>query len=144
MQLSLSGEGHSAPRGGVNGNLLVVIEELPHPQLKREDENLFYTRVISVTDAMLGCEITVPCLDGPQKLKLEPGTQSGTVHRLRGKGLPVLNGYGKGDLFVKILVWIPRKLKGDAKDAVEKLAATDAVKPDPSRDDKALFDNLSF
>ena len=144
MQLSLSGEGHSAPRGGVNGNLLVVIEELPHPQLKREDENLFYTRVISVTDAMLGCEITVPCLDGPQKLKLEPGTQSGTVHRLRGKGLPVLNGYGKGDLFVKILVWIPRKLKGDAKDAVEKLAATDAVKPEPSRDDKALFDNLSF
>lgn len=144
MQLSLSGEGHSAPRGGVNGNLLVVIEELPHPQLKREDENLFYTRVISVTDAMLGCEITIPGLDGPQKLKLEPGTQSGTVHRLRGKGLPVLNGYGKGDLFVKILVWIPRKLKGDAKDAVEKLAATDAVKPDPSRDDKALFDNLSF
>ncbi len=144
MQLSLSGEGHSAPRGGVNGNLLVVIEELPHPQLKREDENLFYTRVISVTDAMLGCEITVPCLDGPQKLKLEPGTQSGTVHRIRGKGLPVLNGYGKGDLFVKVLVWIPRKLKGDAKNAVEKLAATDAVKPDPSRDDKALFDNLSF
>ena len=144
MQLSLSGEGHSAPRGGVNGNLLVVIEELPHPQLKREDENLFYTRVISVTDAMLGCEITIPGLDGPQKFKLEPGTQSGTVHRLRGKGLPVLNGYGKGDLFVKILVWIPRKLKGDAKDAVEKLAATDAVKPDPSRDDKALFDNLSF
>ncbi len=143
MQLSLRGEGHSAPRGGINGDLLVVVEELPHAQLKREGENLFYTRVISVTDAMLGCEITVPCLDGPQKLKLEAGTQSGSVQKLRGKGLPVLNGYGKGDLYVKILVWIPRKLKGAAKEAVEKLAATDAVKPDPSRDDKVLFEKES-
>ncbi|MBO4434536.1 MAG: molecular chaperone DnaJ, partial [Bacteroidales bacterium] len=143
MQLSLRGEGHSAPRGGVNGDLLVVIEEQAHPQLKREGENLFYTRVISVTDAMLGCEIQVPCLDGPQKLKIEAGTQSGTVQRLRGKGLPAVNGYGNGDLYVKILVWIPRKLKGDAKEAVEKLAATDAVKPDPSREDKALFEKES-
>ena len=143
MQLSLRGEGHSAPRGGVNGDLLVVIEEQAHPQLKREGENLFYTRVISVTDAMLGCEIQVPCLDGPQKLKIEAGTQSGTVQRLRGKGLPAVNGYGNGDLYVKILVWIPRKLRGDAKDAVEKLAATDAVKPDPSREDKALFEKES-
>ena len=143
MQLSLRGEGHSAPRGGVNGDLLVVIEEQAHPQLKREGENLFYTRVISVTEAMLGCEIQVPCLDGPQKLKIEAGTQSGTVQRLRGKGLPAVNGYGNGDLYVKILVWIPRKLKGDAKEAVEKLAATDAVKPDPSREDKALFEKES-
>ncbi|MBO4427268.1 MAG: molecular chaperone DnaJ [Bacteroidales bacterium] len=143
MQLSLRGEGHSAPRGGVNGDLLVVIEEQPHADLKREGENLFYTKVISVTDAMLGCEIQVPCLDGPQKLKIEAGTQSGTVQRLRGKGLPAVNGYGTGDLYVKILVWIPRKLKGDAKEAVEKLAATDAVKPDPSREDKALFEKES-
>ena len=143
MQLSLRGEGHSAPRGGVNGDLLVVIEEQAHPQLKREGENLFYTRVISVTEAMLGCEIQVPCLDGPQKLKIEAGTQSGTVQRLRGKGLPAVNGYGNGDLYVKILVWIPRKLKGDAKEAVEKLAATDAVKPDPSREDKVLFEKES-
>ena len=143
MQLSLRGEGHSAPRGGVNGDLLVVIEEQAHPQLKREGENLFYTRVISVTEAMLGCEIQVPCLDGPQKLKIEAGTQSGTVQRLRGKGLPAVNGHGNGDLYVKILVWIPRKLKGDAKEAVEKLAATDAVKPDPSREDKALFEKES-
>ena len=143
MQLSLRGEGHSAPRGGVNGDLLVVIEEQPHADLKREGENLFYTKVISVTDAMLGCEIQVPCLDGPQKLKIDAGTQSGTVQRLRGKGLPAVNGYGTGDLYVKILVWIPRKLRGDAKDAVEKLAATDAVKPDPSREDKALFEKES-
>ena len=143
MQLSLRGEGHSAPRGGVNGDLLVVIEEQAHPELKRDGANLFYTKVISVTDAMLGCEIQVPCLDGPQKLKIDAGTQSGTVQRLRGKGLPSVNGYGSGDLYVKILVWIPRKLKGEAKEAVEKLAATDAVKPDPSREDKALFEKES-
>ncbi len=92
---------------------------------------------------MLGCEIVVPCLDGPYKLKLEPGTQSGTVQRLRGKGLPAVNGYGKGDVYVKILVWIPRKLKGTDREAVEKLAACAAVKPDPTREDRALFEKES-
>ena len=143
MQITVRGEGHAAPRGGMNGDLLIVVEEQPHSQFKREGENLFYTRVISVTDAILGCEITIPCLDGPYKLKLDPGTQSGTVQRLRGKGMPAVNGYGKGDLYVKILVWIPRKLRGADKEAVEKLAASSAVKPDPSRDDKNLFEKES-
>lgn len=143
MQITVRGEGHAAPRGGMNGDLLIVVEEQPHSQFKREGENLFYTRVISVTDAILGCELTIPCLDGPYKLKLDPGTQSGTVQRLRGKGMPAVNGYGKGDLYVKILVWIPRKLRGADKEAVEKLAASSAVKPDPSRDDKNLFEKES-
>ena len=143
MQITVRGEGHAAPRGGMNGDLLIVVEEQAHSQFKREGENLFYTRVISVTDAILGCELTIPCLDGPYKLKLDPGTQSGTVQRLRGKGLPSVNGYGKGDLYVKILVWIPRKLRGADKEAVEKLAASSAVKPDPSRDDKNLFEKES-
>ncbi len=143
MQITVRGEGHAAPRGGMNGDLLIVVEEQAHSQFKREGENLFYTRVISVTDAILGCELTIPCLDGPYKLKLDPGTQSGTVQRLRGKGLPSVNGYGKGDLYVKILVWIPRKLRGADREAVEKLAASSAVKPDPSRDDKNLFEKES-
>lgn len=143
MQITVRGEGHTAPRGGMNGDLLIVVEEQAHSQFKREGENLFYTRVISVTDAILGCELTIPCLDGPYKLKLDPGTQSGTVQRLRGKGLPSVNGYGRGDLYVKILVWIPRKLRGADREAVEKLAASSAVKPDPSRDDKNLFEKES-
>ena len=143
MQITVRGEGHSAPRGGVNGDLLLLVEELPHSQFKRDGENLFYTRVISVTDAILGCEIAIPCLDGPYKLKLDSGVQSGTVERLRGKGLPSVNGYGRGDVYVKILVWIPRKLKGADKEAVEKLAASSAVKPDPSREDKNLFEKES-
>ena len=143
MQLSLRGEGHSAPHGGVNGDLLVIVEELPHAQFKREGENLFYTRVIGVTDAILGCEITIPCLDGPYKLKLEAGTQSGTVHRLRGKGLPSVNGYGKGDIYVKIIVWIPRKLSKSEKESIEAVRNSNSFKPDPTREDKALFEKES-
>lgn len=143
MQLSLRGEGHSAPHGGVNGDLLVIVEELPHAQFKREGENIFYTRVIGVTDAILGCEITIPCLDGPYKLKLEPGTQSGTVHRLRGKGIPSVNGYGKGDLYIKIIVWIPRKLSKSEKESIEAVRNSTSFKPDPSREDKALFEKES-
>ena len=143
MQLTLRGEGHAAAQGGVNGDLLVIVEEQPHAQLKREGQNLFYTRVISVADAMLGCEIQIPALDGPQRLKLEPGTQSGTVQRLRGKGLPSVNGYGmsRGDLYVKILVWIPRKLSRSEREAIEKLR--DAFRPDPNRDDRTLFEKES-
>ena len=145
MQLTLRGEGHAAPQGGVNGDLLVIVEEQPHAQLKRDGNNLFYTRVISVADAMLGCEIQVPGLDGPQRLKLDPGTQSGTVERLRGKGLPSVNNYGlsggRGDLYVKILVWIPRKLSRSEREAVEKMR--DSVRPDPNREDRALFEKES-
>ena len=144
MQLSLRGEGHAAPQGGVNGDLLVIVEEQPHAQLKRDGANIFYTRVISVADAMLGCEIQVPGLDGPISLKLDAGTQSGTVQRLRGKGLPSVNGYGlssRGDLYVKILVWIPRKLGRSEREAIEKMR--DAVRPDPNRDDRALFEKES-
>lgn len=145
MTLTLRGEGHAAPSGGINGDLLIVIEELAHNQLKREGTNLFYTRVISVVDAMLGCEISVPCIDGPQTVKLDPGTQSGTVVRLRSKGMPDVNSYGsgRGDLYVKILVWIPRKLSRSEKEAMEKMRNSSTFKPDPSRDDRALFEKES-
>ena len=91
-------------------------------------------------DAMLGCEITVPCIDGSYKVKVDAGTQSGTVLKLRGKGLPSVNGYGKGDLYVKILVWIPRKLSRAEKEKMESMRQSESFKPDLSRDDKALFD----
>ena len=142
MQITVRGEGHSAPLGGTNGDLLIIVDEQPHGQLKRDGVNLFYTRVISVTDAILGCEVTIPCLDGPYKMKLDPGTQSGTVQKLRGKGIPSVNSYGgRGDLYVKILVWIPRKLNKSDREAIEKLR--DSVKPDPTREDKVLFEKES-
>lgn len=143
MQITVRGEGNSAPRGGVSGDLLIVVSVQQHQQLKRDGNNLFYTRVISVTDAMLGTTIDIPALGGAQKLKVDPGTQSGTVVRMRGQGLPSVNGYGRGDLYVKVIVWIPRRLRGADKEAVERLAASDAVKPDPTRDDRALFEKES-
>ena len=142
-QLTMRGEGSTGANGGVNGDLYIIIEEQPHAKFKRDGENLFYTRVISVTDAMLGCQVDIPCLDGVQSLKLPAGTQSGTVERLRGKGLPAMNGYGKGDLYVKILVWIPHKLSRSEKEAIEAMRASGSFKPDPTREDKALFEKES-
>lgn len=143
MQITARGEGHAAARGGTNGDLLLLIEEQPHPQLKRQGADLFYTRVISVTEAMLGTEIQIPTLDGPYKQKIDSGTQSGTVIRLRGKGMPVVNSYGKGDLYVKILVWIPRKLSRSEKEAIERIKDSSSFKPDPNRDDRELFERES-
>ena len=143
MQRTLQGEGHAAKNNGINGDLLVVIEEYEHPDLKREGNNLYYTKVISVVDAMLGAEVNIPCLDGDYKIKVEPGTQSGEVVRLRGRGLPSVNGYGgTGDLYVKIAVWIPKKLNKEEKAIIESLREKESFKPNPSKEDKSFFDRL--
>ena len=143
MQLTLQGEGHAAKNNGINGDLLVVIEEYEHPDLKREGNNLYYTKVVSVVDAMLGAEVNIPCLDGDYKIKVEPGTQSGEVVRLRGRGLPSVNGYGgTGDLYVKIAVWIPKRLNKEEKAIIESLREKESFKPNPSKEDKSFFDRL--
>ena len=144
MQITVRGEGHSAPHNGTNGDLLVVIKEVAHSNLRRNGNNLYYSQAISVTNAILGCEINVPCLDGNYKLKVEPGTQSGTTVKLRNKGLPSVSGYGsgRGDLFVQIFVWIPKKLSRDERKALENMQNSDSFKPDLSRDDKNLFEKL--
>ena len=141
MQIRRENEGNAGPNGGPNGDLYIEIRELPHNLFRRDGNNLFYTKVIRVTDAILGTEISVPCLDGPQTLKLPAGTQPGTVQKMRGKGLPSVNGYGgKGDLYVKILVWIPHKLKRDEKNAIEAIRGSDSFRPDPTRDDKEIIE----
>lgn len=144
MQLTIRGEGHSAPHGGTNGDLLVVINEIQHPQLLRDGNNLFYTCTISVMDAMLGTEISVPCLDGSYKVKVEPGVQSGTVVKLRGKGLPSVQGYGRGtgDLYVKIQVWVPHKLSRQEKELLESIRSSSSFKPELTHEDKATFDKM--
>ena len=143
MQLTIQGEGHAAKNNGINGDLLVVIEEQEHPNLKRDGNNLYYTKVVSLPDAILGAEVEVPCLDGPYKIKVDPGTQSGTVLKLRGKGLPTVNGYGgTGDMYVKIAVWIPRKLDKEDKAVVESLRKKDSFKPNPTKEDKSFFDRI--
>lgn len=143
MQLTIQGEGHAAKNNGINGDLLVVIEEQEHPYFKREGNNLFYTQVISLPDAILGAEVEIPCLDGPRKIKIDAGTQSGTVMKIGGKGLPTVNGYGgTGDLYIKIAVWIPKKLDKEDKALIESLRGKDSFKPSPSKEDRSFFDKL--
>ena len=143
MQLTIQGEGHAAKNNGINGDLLVVIEEQEHQDLKREGNNLYYTKVISLPDAILGAEVEVPCLDGPYKIKVDAGTQSGTVVRLRNKGLPTVNGYGgTGDMYVKFAVWIPKKLEREDKAVIESLRGKESFKPNPSKEDKSFFDKI--
>ena len=143
MQLTIQGEGHAAKNNGINGDLLVVIEEQEHPNLKREDNNLYYTKIISIPEAILGGEVEIPCLDGNYKVNVEAGTQSGTVVRLRGKGLPTVNGYGgTGDLYVKFAVWIPKRLSKEDKAIIESLKSKESFKPNPTKEDKSFFDRL--
>ena len=143
MQLTIQVQGHAAKNNGINGDLLVVIEEQEHPNLKREGNNLYYTKVVSLPEAILGAEVEVPCLDGAYKIKVEPGTQSGTVVRLRNKGLPTVNGYGgTGDMYVKIAVWIPKKLEKDEKALVESLRNKESFKPNPTKEDRNFFDKI--
>lgn len=129
MQLSLSGKGNAARRGGMNGDLIVLIEEQEHPQLVRDGNDLLYNAFVGFPEAVLGSSVEIPALEGKVKVKVEAGTQPGKILRLRGKGLPDIDGYGKGDLLVKINVWVPKNLSKEDKKVVEKLQEYDIFKP---------------
>ncbi len=139
MQLSMSGKGNAARRGGINGDLLIMIEESEHPELIRDGNDLIYNLFISVPEASLGAAVEIPTIDGKVKVKIDPGTQSGKILRLRGKGVPDLNGYGKGDLLVRINVWIPRSLSKEEKKILEDLSRSDNFAPKPSSSEKTAF-----
>lgn len=142
MQMSVSGKGNAARRGGVNGDLLVVIEEEKHPELLRDGNDLIYYLYLSFPEAALGVPVEIPTVDGKVKIKVEPGTQPGKILRLRGKGLPDINGYGKGDLLVNINVWVPKKLSGEEQQAIGKLMGSSNFTPDPSSEDKNFFERM--
>lgn len=132
MQLSMNGKGNAARRGGVNGDLLVLVEEEPHSELIRDENDLIYNLLLTVPMAVLGGSVEVPTVDGRVKVTIAPGTQPGKVLRLRGKGLPSVNRYGTGDLLVNIGVYIPENLTRDEKNVMEKLAASPNVQPNAS------------
>lgn len=142
MQLNISGMGNEAPAGGVPGDLLVVIEEESHPELRRDGTNLHHEVFISVTDAALGNTIEVPLVSGKAKVKIEPGTQSNHILRLRGKGLPDVHGRGTGDLFVHVAVWTPSHLNKEERAALEKLRNSPGFQPKPTAKDKGFFERV--
>ena len=141
MQLSLSGKGNAARRGGVNGDLIVLIEEEEHPELVRDGNDLLYNVFIGYPEAVLGETVEIPTIEGKVKVKIEAGTQPGKILRLRGKGLPDVNGYGKGDLLAKVNVWIPKNLSKDEKKLVEKMKEAEGFKPG-SGDKKSIFSKM--
>jgi molecular chaperone DnaJ len=143
MQLSVGGKGNMAARSGEPGDLFVQIEEIPHEHLERNESHLHYNLYVSFTDASLGTSAEVPGIDGPIKVKIEAGTQSGKILRLKGKGLPSIEAYqGKGDLLVTVHVWTPRTLSKEEKTVLEKLGKSANFKPDPDSRDKNFFSRM--
>jgi len=142
LQLKVTGKGNAGPFDGVPGDLLVVIEEIKDEFLQREGSNLHYEAYISFIDAVIGASIEVPLVEGKAKIKVEPGTQSGKMLRLRGKGLPSVQGYGTGDLLVHLNVWTPKKISNEEKDILEKLNQSENFKPNPVGKEEGFFDKM--
>jgi len=142
MQLSLSGKGNAGARGGIPGDLIVLVEEEKHPELERDGNNLIHKLFISFPQAALGAQIEVPTIDGKARMKISPGTQSGKVLRLKGKGLPSVNSYGTGDLLVNINVWTPKNLSKEESQILEKLADSENFTPNPTASEKSYFDKM--
>jgi len=144
MQLSMSGKGNAARRGGVNGDLLILIEEEAQPELLRDDNDLVYNLLLSFPTAALGGTVEIPTIDGRVKVKIEPGTQPGKMLRLRGKGLPTVNQYGMGDLLVNISVYVPETISKDERKTIEKLEESENFKTSPTLSKKIFekFRNL--
>lgn len=142
MQLSVTGKGNAGPFNGIPGDLIVVIEEVEHEELKRDGENLHYEAFVSFIDAVLGETIEIPTISGKAKIKVDPGTQSGKVLRLKGKGLPNIQGYGQGDLFVHINIWTPAKVSKEEKEMLEKLRNSENFKPNPDKNQKNFFGRM--
>lgn len=142
MQMNVEGKGNAPRRGGINGDLLVVIDEEDHPDLIREGNDLIYNLFISIPDSILGTHVEVPTVDNNVKIRIEPGTQPGKILRLRGKGLPEVNGYGRGDLLVNVNVWIPKDLSREELKTIEKLKDSESFIPKPDKDDKGFFERM--
>jgi len=142
MQLSVSGRGNAGARGGVPGDLIVLIEEKEHPELVRDGNNLMYDLFINFADAALGTSVEIPTIDSKARISIPAGTQGGKVLRLKGKGLPDVNGYHKGDLLVNINIWTPRTLSSQEKDILEGLRSSPNFKPNPTAKDKSYFDRM--
>jgi molecular chaperone DnaJ len=124
------------------GDLVILIEEEPHKELQREGLNVAYELHISFPDAAFGTQVEVPTIDGRAKIKIPPGTQSGKVFRLKGKGFPAVNSYEKGDQLVQVTVWTPHNLSSEERATLEKLNRSENFKPAPDKNEKSFFDKM--
>lgn len=142
MQLKVTGKGNDAPGNGVPGDLLVAIEEQPHEALQREGDNLHYDLYISFSEAALGTSKEIDTVTGKVRIKIDAGTQSGKILRLRSKGIPSINGYGTGDLLVHINVWTPKTLSKEQKEFFDRMGTDEHFQPKPEKEDKSFFEKV--
>jgi molecular chaperone DnaJ len=142
MQLSVSGKGNAGERGGSPGDLIVLIEEETHPDLQRDGLNVAFDLHISFTDAVFGTQLEVPTIDGKAKIKIPPGTQSGKIFRLKGKGFPSVNSYEKGDQLIHVNVWTPQQVSAEEKAILEKLGDSVNFHPKPDKNEKGFFEKV--
>lgn len=151
MALNVEGKGNAGPRNGINGDLQIVVKEKEHQELVRDGINIVYNLLLTIPQAVLGCTIEVPTIDGKAKLNIEPGTQAGTVLRLRGKGIPAIQSgyrYGQpqcGDELINISIYVPKTLNKEEKEIMQKLeksenfSADDSMKKSIFQKFKAMF-----
>lgn len=142
IQLAMTGKGNEAPGGGMPGDLLILIEEAEDKVLKRDGNNIIYDLHLSFVDATLGTSVEVPSVGGKVRIKIEPGTQAGKIHRLRGKGIKDLNGYGHGDQLIYINVWTPKKLTTEERAKLESLRGAANFQPQPDLNEKGFFERM--
>lgn len=142
--IPMRGKGHAGKMGGPAGDLMVIVEEKQHSEFRRDGNDIIYTLKISFPVAALGDEIEVPTLFGTETLKIEPGTQNGAVIRLRGKGLPLLNSYQKGDQIVIATVHVPKKINSRERELLEELSVEENIQPESkhSKKDKDFFEKI--
>ena len=143
VQLKVGGKGNEAPgKNSIAGDLLVLIEEIPHEILKREGTNIHYDLYINFSEAVIGTSKEVDTVTGKVKIKIEAGTQSGKILRLKGKGLPSIERYGAGDFLIHINVWTPQELDKEQKQFFEKMSDSENFKPSPNKSDKSFFEKV--
>jgi len=142
MQLSVGGRGNAGERGGPNGDLLILIEEEQHKDLHRDGMNVGHELHITFTDAVFGTQLEVPTIDGRAKIKIPPGTQSGKIFRLKGKGFPAVNSYERGDQLISVNIWTPQTLSAEERTMLEKLNSSPNFHPQPEKSDKSFFDKV--
>lgn len=142
MQLSMRSRGNAGQKGGPAGDLIINIEEKEHEFLQRDGQNILYEQFLSFADASIGTQVEVPTLDGKVRIKIPPGTQSGKIFRLQDKGLPTVQGYGKGDQLIHVNVWTPKKLTQEERDLLEKMRSMPNFTPSPQKSDRTLYEKL--
>ena len=142
MQLSMRGKGNAGKAGGPAGDLLIVIEEIEHADFIRDGNNVIYDLFLNFADAALGTFVHVPTLGSKVKIKIPPGTQAGKIFRLKGKGIPEVQGYGKGDQLINVNIWTPKTLNQEEKDLMEKLRTLPNFQPAPDKSEKGFFERM--